>query len=75
MWSLGILLNILITGESPFSNPANAQAGRRSPLRQGVKMSAELDDLVGRCLEVEPERRLTIDGIRGHRWLGLVSRR
>lgn len=71
VWSLGILLNILITGESPFSSPANAQASRRSPLRAGVTMSAEAADLIARCLDVNPATRLTIDGIRGHRWLGL----
>ena len=73
VWSLGILLNILLTGESPFASPADAQRSRRSPLRPGVSMSAEAADLITRCLDVNPASRLTIDGIRGHRWLGLST--
>ncbi|KAL7411119.1 kinase-like domain-containing protein, partial [Mrakia frigida] len=70
VWSLGILLCILVTGESPFHSPKEAQVGRRSPLRNGLRMSRELNDLIDRCLKVSPERRITIDEMRGHRWLG-----
>lgn len=69
VWSLGILLCILVTGESPFASPKEAQIGKRSQLRNGLKMSRELNDLVERCLQVAPERRITIEEMRGHRWL------
>jgi serine/threonine protein kinase len=60
---------ILVTGESPFPSNLHAQAGRRAPLKKGVTMSAELLDLVERCLEVSPERRISLEQIRGHVWL------
>lgn len=69
VWSLGILLCILVTGESPFASPKEAQIGKRSALRNGVRMSKELNDLIDRCLEVSPERRINIEEMRGHRWL------
>ncbi|KAL8278895.1 hypothetical protein RQP46_008766 [Phenoliferia psychrophenolica] len=67
VWSLGILLSILITGEVPFSDPEAAKVGRLSTPRVGVP--PELHDLMRRCLTVDVERRITIGEMRRHSWL------
>lgn len=69
-WSLGILLHILLTGEPPFVSSAHVCAGIRVPPRNSATTwSAELQDLLPRCLEVDQTRRIALEEMRGHRWL------
>ena len=75
VWSLGVLLSILATGECPFANVAAATAGKLS--RSKVYLEPELEDLMCRCLDVDQDRRIRIDQVRQHPWLrgALMDRR
>ena len=67
VWSLGVLLSILTTGECPFANVAAATVGKMS--RSKVYLEPELEDLMRRCLDVDQDRRIRIDQVRQHPWL------
>ncbi|SGZ12955.1 BQ5605_C028g10538 [Microbotryum silenes-dioicae] len=73
VWSLGILLSILVMGESPFANVEAIKAGR--PARPKVRMSHELRDLLYNCLEPDVTKRPTIAQVRRHPWLAPPPRR
>ncbi|KAI5477243.1 serine/threonine protein kinase [Pseudohyphozyma bogoriensis] len=67
VWSLGVLLSILVTGECPFANPDAAMIGRLSPPR--VRISWEVEELMKACLRVDVDERITVKQIRESRWL------
>lgn len=70
VWTLGVLLSFLLTGVSPFPSVRDAIMGRvvvsKAP---GVKLSEEVMDLMRRCLDTRPERRITIQQIKEHPWI------
>ncbi|PWN27590.1 Pkinase-domain-containing protein, partial [Jaminaea rosea] len=68
VWSLGVLLSILLSGECPFSDPSAAKRGRISSRVKGSWSPAALD-LLGGCVQVDPERRATIEQVREHPWV------
>ncbi|BGP19199.1 hypothetical protein JCM10213_002106 [Rhodosporidiobolus nylandii] len=70
VWSLGVLLSILVTGECPFTDAEAAKAGRIS--RPKVRLAPEVEHLMRCCLEVDVSRRITISQIRRHPWLSEV---
>jgi len=67
VWSLGVLLHVLLTGENPHRTPEDAVAGRRIATR--TVMSPLAADLLNRCLTVDVESRIKLDEIRQHPWL------
>ncbi|KAJ1020142.1 hypothetical protein NDA16_004422 [Ustilago loliicola] len=67
IWSLGVLLSILLSGQCPFPDPAAAIKGRISKPKGA--WSADALNLLLLCLEVDPERRATISQIRDHPWV------
>ncbi|CBQ70945.1 related to serine/threonine-protein kinase [Sporisorium reilianum SRZ2] len=67
IWSLGVLLSILLSGQCPFPDPAAAIKGQISKPKGA--WSAEALDLLLLCLEVDPERRASIAQIRDHPWV------
>ena len=71
VWTLGVLLSYLLTGHSPFPTEKDALEGRLIIReRTGTsKISRAALDLMARCLEKEPDRRATIEEVKGHRWL------
>ncbi|GAA6011057.1 hypothetical protein JCM11491_005922 [Sporobolomyces phaffii] len=73
VWSLGVLLSILVTGECPFSDAEAAKVGRVS--RPKVRLSPEVEHLMRSCLEVDVSDRITISQIRRHPWLSSVYSR
>ncbi|PWN21576.1 kinase-like protein [Microstroma glucosiphilum] len=68
VWSLGVLLSILLSGECPFSEPAAAVKGRISS-RVKNSWSSEAYNLLCGCVQVDPERRATIAQVRDHPWV------
>ncbi|GAA5829214.1 hypothetical protein JCM3766R1_001020 [Sporobolomyces carnicolor] len=73
VWSLGVLLSILVTGECPFSDAEAAKIGKVS--RPKVRLSPEVEHLMRSCLDVDVSTRITISQIRRHPWLASVYSR
>ncbi|UZJ56464.1 hypothetical protein CBS101457_005784 [Exobasidium rhododendri] len=67
IWSLGVLLSILLSGECPFVDPAAAMKGKIS--RNSSLWSSDALDLLMACLVVNPDKRATIEQIRNHPWV------
>lgn len=68
VWSLGVLLSILLSGECPFSEPSAAMKGRVSSKVRN-SWSSEPYNLLCGCVAVDPERRATIEEVREHPWV------
>ena len=72
IWTLGILLSYLLAGVSPFPNARDAVDGRIFLSEKVVgKISDDAMDLIRRCLDPNPETRLTISQVEAHAWLRL----
>ncbi|KAG9011211.1 hypothetical protein FRB94_008810 [Tulasnella sp. JGI-2019a] len=74
IWTLGVLLSFLVTGEAPFLDEAHAIAGIPSfskPRKDGgqLRLSNDCIDLICGCLRPDPDQRFTIKDIKRHRWL------
>ncbi|MCO5566138.1 hypothetical protein L7F22_019814 [Adiantum nelumboides] len=67
IWSLGVLLSILLSGECPFADPQAAIRGKIS--KPSKPYSKEAMDLLIGCLQVDPDRRATIREVRQHPWV------
>ncbi|KAA1127261.1 hypothetical protein PGTUg99_033331 [Puccinia graminis f. sp. tritici] len=67
IWSLGILLSILVTGESFFHDTDAIKHYKASPPNNPVSDSCM--DLIFRCLAYKPEDRWNCFKIRTHPWL------
>lgn len=65
LWALGVLLVEMLTGRSPFGGPTEGavvynilHAEIEPPSRSRPGLAAEIDRLVGRCLERQVDRRI-----------------
>ncbi|GAA5831962.1 hypothetical protein JCM11251_002764 [Rhodosporidiobolus azoricus] len=67
VYSLGILLSVLLTGEHPFLSPAEAALGNRLPVK--VSLSPSAHELMARCIAVDPEERISLQELRRHPWV------
>ncbi|KAJ2634157.1 Serine/threonine-protein kinase, partial [Coemansia sp. RSA 1286] len=72
VWSLGVLLYVMLTGQFPFDDPA--QAKNFDKIMAGdfalrPQMSRELQDLLVRMLEPNSKRRIAMKAVLGHPWL------
>uniref|UniRef100_A0A915EDI5 Serine/threonine-protein kinase 1 n=1 Tax=Ditylenchus dipsaci TaxID=166011 RepID=A0A915EDI5_9BILA len=66
VWSLGILLYDMIAGDIPFHRDYEICGGA---IRWRREVPAECQDLIMRCLEVDPDRRYTLEEILKHPWM------
>ncbi|KAH8555986.1 kinase-like domain-containing protein [Umbelopsis sp. PMI_123] len=66
IWSLGILLYTVLTGEVPFNDPNQAISGPYASPR--VHCTASCLHLIQRMLEKNPEKRATIAEVMDHPW-------
>ncbi|XP_006461079.1 hypothetical protein AGABI2DRAFT_204544 [Agaricus bisporus var. bisporus H97] len=70
VWTLGVLLSYLLTGASPFQSAREAARGKVILyVPHGTTLSKNAVDLIRRCLNPNPESRITIQQIREHPWL------
>jgi hypothetical protein len=68
VWAIGVMLYEAITGKRPFARPRPTEEVAATLLGAYSKLSAadrrageELDELVGRCLSLDPAKRPSID--------------
>ncbi|KAJ1304485.1 hypothetical protein OPQ81_005631 [Rhizoctonia solani] len=69
VWTLGILLSFLVTGQSPFPTTEHAMCAVMCEPHESIVVSPACGDLMHKCLHPDPARRYTIEQVRGHSWL------
>ncbi|KAG8755481.1 hypothetical protein FRC12_010877 [Ceratobasidium sp. 428] len=69
VWTLGILLSFLVTGQSPFPTTEHAKYGVMCEPNASIVVSPLCGDLMSKCLEPDPTRRITVHQVREHPWL------
>ncbi|KAK2942387.1 putative Serine/threonine protein kinase OSK3 [Blattamonas nauphoetae] len=71
LWSCGVILFALVCGFLPFED-SNTQALYQKILHARYRcpssLSADCRSLISKILEVDPEKRYTVDQIRQHPW-------
>ena len=66
VWSLGILLYTMLSGDVPWKEDEEIIAAR---LEFNPGLSLEIRDLIRGCLRLDTTQRLTLAGIKTHPWL------
>lgn len=72
VWSLGILVMEMLDGEPPYLSETPLRAlyliatNGRPPIKDPDRLSSDIRDFVNRCLEVNPDLRLSATGALNH---------
>ena len=72
VWSSGILLYVMLVGAFPFTGSTHESLNRRilaGAYRVPPDLSAGAQDLIRRCLQVDPDRRATVAEMADHPWM------
>ncbi|KAI5899817.1 Pkinase-domain-containing protein [Schizophyllum commune H4-8] len=70
VWTLGVLLSFLLTGNSPFPTVKEAVEGEiRLVDVPGLTLGEDVRDLLRRCLDPDPKTRATIADVKAHPWV------
>ncbi|KAH9414551.1 hypothetical protein DERP_008747 [Dermatophagoides pteronyssinus] len=72
VWSTGVLLYVLFTGQLPFDSENLAKL--YNTIKEGnysipAHLNSDVKDLLKRMLCVDPKKRITVDEIMKHKWL------
>jgi serine/threonine protein kinase len=72
IWSLGVILYILVTGQRPFTGPTVGILYKRIRLIEYERpnyLSPELLELFTKIFVKDPKKRIDMEGIRNHPWI------
>ena len=74
MWGLGMLAYIMLFGTNPFAKNSvseihNAILRCKVPYPQDDNVTAEAKDFIGKLLQRDPKKRMTIKEALAHKWL------
>ena len=79
IWSLGISLYTMVCGEFPFDvDDENDMKTLVYKITHGEysipeNLSPECKDLIQKILEINPDKRITIDEIKKHKWVNMFN--
>mmetsp|Transcript_21518 Transcript_21518/g.32022 ORF Transcript_21518/g.32022 Transcript_21518/m.32022 type:complete len:506 (+) Transcript_21518:139-1656(+) len=76
-WSLGVLLFVLVTGDFPFNDQNYGALFHKIQTGKYVipsHVDQDVADLITKLLTVDPEQRLTVDGILAHKCMKPVGK-
>ena len=79
IWSLGISLYIMVCGEFPFDvddeNDVKTLVYKITHGKYSIpeNLSPECKDLIQKILEINPDKRITIDEIKKHKWVNMFN--
>ena len=79
VWACGVVLYVMLAGAYPFQDPDHPDSNHATMWRVldvqytlPENLSGDGRDLLQRVFVKDPERRVTVAGIRAHAWLSLI---
>jgi len=72
VWSSGVLLFVILVGAFPFTGSTHESLNRRimgAQYKAPPELSLAAQDLIRRCLQVDPDRRASLAEMEDHPWL------
>ena len=78
IWSLGISLFTMVCGELPFDVEDDDMKTLVYNITHGIytipdNLSPQCKDLISKILEINPDKRITIDDIKKHSWVNMFN--
>lgn len=77
IWSLGVLLYTMVVGDTPW-NTTNRQIMMRKIMKAEFEIpefvSESCADLIKRMITLDPDARISLEGIMKHEWMGCKCR-
>ena len=76
LWSCGVVLYCMLVGCLPFDDDDIQCLYKKILIGEFVipsSLSSEAIDLLKKILEVDPKKRITLSGIKKHKWFNLVK--
>jgi serine/threonine protein kinase len=71
IWSVGILLYVMVAGRFPFEDSNIQRIFKKIVESEPVwpsELSPPLADLLGKLLAKDPDRRISLEGVKAHPW-------